>query len=107
MLGNDSRVNIYVEEITENRRTFVQSVLEICSSEEMDSGEYTCSAESRVGNDSASFNLTVFPTAGEFNTYFCEMYMYLSTAVVCSHAFTYLIFSTRTSCDCDSTSKSN
>ena len=71
-LGSDSRVNIYVEEITENGMTFVQSVLEICSSEEMDSGEYTCSAESTLGNDSASFDLVVFVAPGEF---ILHMYM--------------------------------
>ena len=45
--------------VTENGVTFVQSILELCSTEEADAGQYSCFAENTLGNDTASFVLTV------------------------------------------------
>jgi len=45
--------------VTENGVTFVQSILELCSTEEADAGQYSCFAENTLGNDTTSFVLTV------------------------------------------------
>ena len=58
-LTNSSRVTIYEELVTEGGVTFVQSILEICSVQETDASNYTCSAENDFGTDSATFELTV------------------------------------------------
>ena len=58
-LSNDSRVTIYEDLVTENAMTFVQSILELCSAEQADAGQYSCIAENTLGNDTASFMLTV------------------------------------------------
>ena len=59
LLSNDSRVTIYEELVTENGVTFVQSILEMCSAEEADGGQYSCFADNTLGNDTASFILAV------------------------------------------------
>jgi len=59
LLSNDSRVTIYEELVTENGMTFVQSILELCSAEEADGGQYNCFADNSLGNDTASFVLAV------------------------------------------------
>ena len=59
VLNNDSRVTIYEDLVTENGVTFVRSILELCSAEEADAGQYSCFAENILGNDTASFVLTV------------------------------------------------
>ena len=59
VLSNDSRVTIYEDLVTENAMTFVQSILELCSAEQADAGQYSCIAENTLGNDTASFMLTV------------------------------------------------
>ena len=59
LLSNDSRVTIYEELVTENGMTFVQSILELCSAEEADGGQYSCFADNTLGNDTASFLLAV------------------------------------------------
>ena len=58
-LSNGSRVTIYVEPLTDNGVTFVQSILELCSAEVEDAGQYSCFAENSLGNDTAAFVLTV------------------------------------------------
>ena len=58
-LSNGSRVTIYVEPLTDNGVTFVQSILELCSAEVEDAGQYSCFAENSLGNDTATFVLTV------------------------------------------------
>ena len=58
-LNNDSRVTIYEELVTEIGVTFVQSILELCSAEEADAGQYSCFADNTLGNDTTFFVLTV------------------------------------------------
>lgn len=58
-LMNDSRVFIYDETFEEGGSNFVQSILQVCSTEESDSGEYSCVAESEQGNDTATFELDI------------------------------------------------
>ena len=64
VLGNSSQVTIYQEPITIGGLTFVQSVLEVCSLQVADAGEYHCYASDGFANDSVSFNLTVHPVEG-------------------------------------------
>ena len=59
VLNNDSRVTIYEDLVTENGVTFVWSILELCSAEEADAGQYSCIADNTFGNDTASFVLAV------------------------------------------------
>ena len=58
-LSNGSRSTIYEELVVANRKTFVQSILVICSLEQDDAAQYNCSASNSVSSASASFNLTV------------------------------------------------
>ena len=59
VLSNDSRVTIYEELVTENGVMFVQSIIEVCSAEVTDAGQYSCFAENTFGNDTAVIELTV------------------------------------------------
>ena len=59
VLNNDSRVTIYEELMTEIGVTFAHSILALCSAEEADAGQYSCFADNTLGNDTASFVLTV------------------------------------------------
>ena len=58
-LSNGSWSTIYEEHVVANRKTFVQSILVICSLEQDDAAQYNCSASNSVSSASASFNLTV------------------------------------------------
>ena len=58
-LMNDSRVFIYDEAFEEGGSTFVQSILQVCSTEESDSGVYSCVAESEQGNATATFEVDI------------------------------------------------
>ena len=59
-LMNDSqRITIYEEEVEEGGITFIQSILQICSTEANDAGSYSCTADNAAGNDTASFELTI------------------------------------------------
>ena len=58
-LMNDSRVFVYEEAFEEGGSSFVQSILQICSTEEPDSGVYSCVAENEQGNATAVFELDV------------------------------------------------
>ena len=59
-LMNDSqRITIYEEQFEENGVTFVQSILQICSTEIDDSGVYSCTAENNAGNITSAFELAV------------------------------------------------
>ena len=60
-ITNSSRVAIYEELVSEGGVTFVQSVLEICSVQEADALNYTCSATNKLGTDNATFELAVNP----------------------------------------------
>ena len=55
----DTRITIYSEQMEERGLVFFKSVLEICSAAEDDSGQYSCTAENEVGNDTAVFELDV------------------------------------------------
>lgn len=57
--SNNSRITTYEELVTEMGVTFVLSILELCSAEQADNGQYTCFAENTFGNNIASFVLTV------------------------------------------------
>ena len=59
VLINDSRTMIYEGTVTNRGVTFVQSILELCSADEADAGQYSCFANNTLGNDTASFVLTV------------------------------------------------
>ena len=62
-LSNGSQVTVHHEEVlvTNSWRglSFVQSILELCRVKEADAGQYSCFAENTIGNDTASFVLTV------------------------------------------------
>ncbi len=57
--STSTQVTVYEELVTEGELTFTQSVLEICSVEEMDESNYTCVAVNSFGNDTATFELGV------------------------------------------------
>ena len=59
LLRNGSRVTIYEGLLTENGVTFVQSILQLCGAVEADTGQYSCFTNNALGNDTASFDLTV------------------------------------------------
>ena len=56
-LNNDSRTTVYDQLVTENGVTFIVSMLQLCSAEEMDNGEYSCIGQNLVGIDSSVFQL--------------------------------------------------
>ena len=57
---------MYNKTFNENGVEFVMSVLEICSAESEDEGEYSCLANSSSGYDVANFSLTVEPPLGRW-----------------------------------------
>ena len=57
--GSDSDINVYENLLTESGVTLSRSVLEICSVNLADEGEYSCSSVNDFGNDSVSFQLLV------------------------------------------------
>ena len=63
-LSNNSRITIYEELVTENGVDFVQSILEICSTEEADGGQYSCTVGNALGNASVNFELSVTAAGG-------------------------------------------
>ena len=63
---NDSQwITILEEEFEEEGITFIQSILQICSTQTNDSGVYSCIADIEGGTDTASFELIVPPPEGE------------------------------------------
>ena len=60
-LSNDSRHTISQVLISQGGITFVKSDLEICATEERDSGRFGCTANSADSSDTGSFNLSVNP----------------------------------------------
>ena len=58
-LVNDSRITIYDELVAEGDVTFVKSIVEICSVDVADAGEYSCFTWNDLGNDTATFDLSV------------------------------------------------
>ena len=65
-LSNGTRITIYEELVTENGVDFVQSILEICSAEETDGGQYSCTVGNALGNASVNFELSVTAAGGKF-----------------------------------------
>ena len=59
-LINDSRVTIYENQVTERGLSFSKTILEICSFEAPDSGQYSCGASNQATNASSSFQGQVF-----------------------------------------------
>jgi len=57
--------------VTESGFMFVKSMLEICTTQDADSGQYSCSIENMGGiqmNDSATFDLSVTLSVGEYRS---------------------------------------
>ena len=54
-LINDSRVTIYENQVTERGLSFSKTILEMCSFEAPDSGQYSCDASNQATNASTSF----------------------------------------------------
>ena len=58
-LSNDSRITITEEVVVVGGASFVQSILEVCSLEEGDSGSYACVADNSLGSSNATFQINV------------------------------------------------
>ena len=58
-LENNSRITIYEEVIEKSGLTYVQSFLEVCSVDFLDSGPYECTVANGLVNASSYFTLTV------------------------------------------------
>ena len=58
-LSNNSRVSIYSTEVEVGGISFVQSSLEICSTEQTDEGTYSCTATNVEGSNTLSFRTSV------------------------------------------------
>ena len=58
VLSNDSHITISEGILTNSGAMYVQSILELCSAEGEDTGQYNCFANNTLGNDNASFVLT-------------------------------------------------
>ena len=61
----DSRYVTREKTFTERGMEFSMSILEICSAEFDDAGEYSCIANSSTGYDMVRFNLSVIPQLGK------------------------------------------
>ena len=72
-----TQVTIYEELVTEGGLTFVQSILELCSVETMDSGEYSCIVESGATSDTEVTQLTVVDNTGVY----VHMHVYVHVCV--------------------------
>ena len=64
VMNDSQRITIYEDEVEEGGITFLQSILQICSTEANDAGVYNCIAENEAGNDTATFEITVTPDEG-------------------------------------------
>ena len=64
-LSNRTRITIYEELIDEGDLTFLKSILEICRTDEADSGLHSCLADDGVSNDTVMFQLNVLPVGGK------------------------------------------
>ena len=58
-LSNDSRITITEEMVVVGGASFVQSILEVCSLEEGDSGSYACVADNSLGSSNATFEIVI------------------------------------------------
>ena len=63
LLSNDTSplVTIYESQLMENRLLFTQSILELCSVEVENAGNYSCTANNSRGSNSSTFTLNVRP----------------------------------------------
>ena len=61
LLSNDtsSLVTVYDSQVVENGLVFTQSILELCSVEIENAGEYSCTANNSRGSNSSTFILNV------------------------------------------------
>ena len=59
VLMNSSRITIFEETLSESGVTFVKSILQVCSVQPSMTGEYSCTSQNEVGNETATFQLTV------------------------------------------------
>ena len=59
VLVNNSQVTIFEDQVTRGGFTFTKSVLQLCDTQEVNSGQYSCSIEDIQMNDSATFELSV------------------------------------------------
>ena len=57
--ANDTRIEIWEESVDVGRHVFVRSHLQICSTVEGDSGNYSCKASTEEREDSAEFLVSV------------------------------------------------
>jgi len=65
-LTNSSVVTIYQHVLNISGVIVMRSILEICSVDEDDAGQYSCFAENSVSNDTANFELSVTSVAGTY-----------------------------------------
>ena len=65
-LTNSSVITIYQDVLEIRGVAFMTSILEICSVDGDDGGQYNCFAETSVSNDTANFNLSVTSVAGTY-----------------------------------------
>ena len=63
LLSNDTSplVTIYESQLMENRLLFTQSILELCSVEVENAGNYSCTANNSRGSNSSTFTLNIRP----------------------------------------------
>ena len=60
VLVNNSQVKIFEDQATRRGFTFAKSVLQLCDTQDVNSGQYSCIQM----NDSATFELSVTPSVG-------------------------------------------
>ena len=59
VLTNSSQMSIFEETLSESGVTFVKSILQVCSVQPSMTGEYSCTSQNELGNETATFELTV------------------------------------------------
>ena len=59
VLINSSRITIFEETLSQSGVTFVKSILQVCSVQPSMTGEYSCTSRNEIGNETATFQLTV------------------------------------------------
>ena len=71
LLSNDtsSLVTIYDSRVVENGQVFTQSILELCSVEVENAGNYSCTANNSRGSNSSTFTLNVRPRGETKHSY--------------------------------------
>ena len=61
VFSNNSRVTIREDVVSLRGITFMKSIVEMCHTEEADSGEIRCTADNGMRSDSVQFSLSVLP----------------------------------------------